>query len=69
MQPRYDQNELGQCKHEPFEAAEEIDPASSPPNQVETDDGGKNQQHRHHVEYNQNGALQTYTITINDETH
>jgi len=57
-------------QHKPREAAEEINSTSSPPNQIETDDGRKNQQHRRHVKYHQNSTLQMEHIhTINNNNN
>ena len=48
----------------PSKAAEKIDSTLLPPNQVQTDDGGKNQKHRRHVEYDQNSTLQTQQLPV-----
>ena len=41
----------------PSKAAEQINSTFLPPNQVETDDGRKNQQHRRQIEYDQYSTL------------
>jgi len=45
-------------RNTPSKAAEKINSTFLPPNQVETDDGRKYQQHRCHVEDDQNSTLQ-----------
>jgi len=48
----------------PSKAAEKIDSTLLPPNQVQTDDGRKNQKHRRYVEYDQNSTLQTQQLPV-----